>query len=185
MLTTYLFLLEPQRLSLFSIKENHSFTHASTLSPRTLNFSHFYYLSKLLFLHCSLQIITMFTLLNSQFLTITRSTHGSWFQIFQLLLTNSQVPMISKKFTLFFSHLTNGPGIIIGSPDTVRKREMGISLVVQRLRLCAFTARGASSALVGELRSHKLPGADRTERKMKSHSWNPHARWEDWHQTSQ
>lgn len=96
-----------QKWILFCVKLNTffkipwAFTHASTLSPRTLNFSHFYYLSKLLFLHCSLQIIvTMFTLLNSQFLTITRSTHGSWFQIFQLSLTNSQVPMIFKKFTL-------------------------------------------------------------------------------------
>ena len=41
-----------------------------------------------------------------------------------------------KKFTLLFSHSTNGPGIILGSPDTVIKREMGISLVVQRWRLC-------------------------------------------------
>lgn len=112
MLTTYLFLLELQRLSLFSVKENHSFTHASTLSPRTLNFFHFYYLPKILFLHCSLQIIiTMFTLLNSQLPDLPTVHDFKYFNYHWLIL---KYPWYLENVLLWvLKHGFNSPFILL------------------------------------------------------------------------
>ena len=54
----------------------------------------------------------------------------------------------------------------------IKTADLGNSLVVQWLGLCAFTARAQVRSLVGELRSRKLHGAaEKKKKKKRQQTW--------------